>query len=52
MLREMSDTNEAVILTERRSALREDFIAFHDRYTNALGICVPRDYWVTIGTRR
>jgi len=37
---------------ERRSALREDFIAFHGRYTNALGICVPRDYWVTVGTRR
>jgi SAM-dependent methyltransferase len=37
---------------ERRTALREDFIAFHDRYTNALGICVPREYLVTIGTRR
>ena len=37
---------------EPRSALREDFIAFHDRFTNALGICVPREYLVTIGTRR
>ncbi len=38
--------------TEAREELREDFIAYHGRFTNALGICVPRDYWVTIGTRR
>ena len=37
---------------EDREDLREDFIAFHGRFTNALGICVPRDYWVTIGARR
>lgn len=37
---------------EAREDLREDFIAFHGRFTNALGICVPRDYWVTIGVRR
>ena len=36
---------------ERRAALREDFIAFHDGFPTELGICVPRDYWVTIGTR-
>jgi SAM-dependent methyltransferase len=35
-----------------REELREDFIAFHGRFTNALGICVPRDYWVAIGVRR
>lgn len=37
---------------EAREDLREDFIAFHGRFTNGLGICVPRDYWVTIGVRR
>ena len=37
---------------ERRVALRDDFLAFHDGYATALGICVPRDYWVTIGVRR
>jgi len=37
---------------ERRSELREDFIAFHGRFTNPLGICVPREYVLTIGTRR
>src|SRR5262245_50219001 len=36
---------------ERRNALREEFIAFHAGFTNALGICVPREYWVTIGVR-
>lgn len=37
---------------ETRDELREDFIAFHGRFTNALGICVPREYWVAIGLRR
>jgi SAM-dependent methyltransferase len=36
---------------ERRSALREDFIAFHESFSNDLGICVPREYWVTLGQR-
>jgi SAM-dependent methyltransferase len=36
----------------RREQLRQDFIAFHARYTNALGICVPRDYLVTVGVKR
>ena len=36
---------------DQRAALREDFIAFHDGFPTELGICVPRDYWVTIGTR-
>ncbi len=36
---------------ERRRALREDFIAFHAGFPTELGICVPRDYWLTIGVR-
>jgi SAM-dependent methyltransferase len=35
-----------------RSALRADFIAFHEAYATELGTCVPRDYLVTVGTRR
>jgi SAM-dependent methyltransferase len=37
---------------DRRQALRADFVAFHAGFTNDLGICVPREYVVTIGTRR
>lgn len=36
---------------ERRSALREEFIAFHAGFATELGICVPRDYWLTVGER-
>jgi SAM-dependent methyltransferase len=36
---------------ERREPLRADFIAFHARYLTELGICVPREYWVTMGVR-
>ena len=36
---------------ERRARLREDFIAFHEDFPTELGICVPREYWLTIGTR-
>jgi SAM-dependent methyltransferase len=36
---------------DRREALREDFVAFHDGFSTDLGICVPRDYWVTLGVR-
>jgi len=35
----------------RREALRADFIAFHAAFPTELGICVPRDYWLTIGLR-
>jgi SAM-dependent methyltransferase len=35
----------------RREALRADFIAFHAGFPTALGICVPREYWLTVGTR-
>ena len=37
---------------DRRAALRADFIAMHDAYPTALGICVPREYWMTLGIRR
>jgi SAM-dependent methyltransferase len=36
----------------RRAELRRDFIAFHDGFPTELGICVPREYWLTIGVRR
>jgi SAM-dependent methyltransferase len=40
-------------LDETRCAeLRRDFIAFHDGFKTELGICVPREYWVTLGVRR
>jgi SAM-dependent methyltransferase len=36
---------------ERREALRTDFIAFHAGFPTELGICVPREYWLTMGVR-
>ncbi len=36
----------------KRADLRRDFIAFHDEFRNDLGICVPREYLVTVGFRR
>jgi hypothetical protein len=35
----------------RREALREDFTAFHASFPTELGICVPREYWLTSGVR-
>ncbi|GJE71044.1 class I SAM-dependent methyltransferase [Methylorubrum podarium] len=37
---------------DRRAALRRDFTAFHAQFPTPLGICVPREYWVTRGIRR
>ncbi len=37
---------------DRRADLKRDFIAFHDQFPTPLGICVPREYWVTRGIRR
>ena len=37
---------------ERRAAFRDDFIAFHEGFRTELGICVPREYWVTVGERQ
>lgn len=43
----------AASLDERRRAeLRREFIAFHEQFPTPLGICVPREYWVTRGIRR
>jgi SAM-dependent methyltransferase len=36
----------------RRAELRRDLIAFHDGFPTELGICVPREYLLTIGVRR
>ena len=36
---------------ERREALRRDFTAFHAGFPTDLGICVPREYWLTVGVR-
>jgi SAM-dependent methyltransferase len=38
-------------LATRRADLRRDFIAFHAQFSTPLGICVPRQYWVTRGIR-
>jgi len=32
--------------------LRRDFIAFHDGFPTEIGICVPREYWMTFGVKR
>jgi len=37
---------------QRRESLRRDFIAFHERHRSDLGIAMPRDYLVTIGSRK
>jgi SAM-dependent methyltransferase len=36
----------------RRAELRADFVAFHAGFPTALGICVPREYWLTVGIRK
>jgi SAM-dependent methyltransferase len=36
----------------RRSQLERDFAAFHDGFTTPLGIAVPREYLLALGTRR
>lgn len=36
----------------RREQLRADFIAFHEKYREELGLTEPRDYLVTIGRRK
>lgn len=38
--------------TDRKDELKRDFIAFHDAYRTEMGIAMPRDYLVIIGTRR
>jgi len=36
----------------RREQLRADFVAFHAGFPTSLGICVPREYWLTVGIRK
>src|SRR5262245_37448962 len=36
---------------QRREALRTDFTMFHAAFLSDLGICVPREYWLTVGAR-
>jgi SAM-dependent methyltransferase len=36
---------------DRRAALRHDFIAFHEAFATELGVCVPREYLLTVGVR-
>jgi SAM-dependent methyltransferase len=36
----------------RREELKRDMIAFHERYRSDLGIAMPREYLVVIGTRK
>lgn len=38
--------------SERLESFRNDFIAFHEKYKTELGICVPRDYLLTVGVRK
>jgi len=35
----------------KREGLRKDFTTFHASFPTELGICVPRDYWLAVGTR-
>ena len=44
-------TLAAALDAGRRTALRDDFIAFHAAFPTELGICVPRQYWLTVGVR-
>lgn len=37
---------------DRRAQFEADFVAFHERFADELGITVPRDYWIVHGTRR
>ena len=46
--RMLADTLEPA----KRESLRADFIAFHAGFPTALGICVPREYWLVVGIRK
>ncbi|HXF86770.1 MAG TPA: methyltransferase domain-containing protein [Xanthobacteraceae bacterium] len=37
---------------KRRNDLKRDFVAFHDGFAAPLGIAMPRQYLLTVGTRR
>jgi hypothetical protein len=40
------------ISTRRRNSLRRDFIAFDEGFRTEFGICVPREYLLTLGVRQ
>jgi len=42
----------AALDPQRREGLKRDFIAYHDGFGSELGVAMPRDYLVTIGTRK
>lgn len=42
----------AALAADRREGLKRDFIAYHDGFRSELGIAMPREYLVTIGTRK
>jgi ubiquinone/menaquinone biosynthesis C-methylase UbiE len=44
-------TLAASLDADRRAAFRNDFIAFHAQFPTELGICVPREYWLTVGVK-
>jgi hypothetical protein len=37
---------------QRRTDLRRDFAAFHERFSTPLGFALPREYLLIVGTRR
>ena len=41
----------ASLAPAQRSTFRGDFVAFHDGFRTELGICVPREYVLTVGVR-
>ncbi|MCB4822604.1 class I SAM-dependent methyltransferase [Roseicella aerolata] len=38
--------------TDRKEALKRDFLAFHEAHRTPMGITMPRDYLVVVGRRR
>jgi SAM-dependent methyltransferase len=42
----------ASLSPERCAQLKRDFIAFHEGFKSELGVAMPREYLVTIGTRK
>lgn len=45
-------TRLSALDTESKEAFREAFINFHERYRTPVGIAMPRDYIIAIGSRR
>lgn len=42
----------ATLDDERRAQLQRDFIDFHAQFATELGICVPREYLLTLGVKK